>query len=128
MDNKASWKRDFRLLKKIAHGDEGAFEALYKTTSQKTFFYLLRRLEGKDLAEDVLAETYTQVWKSAKNFRGQSNAGTWIIGIARNTAMKALRKTGRTVSLEERSEPADVNKIQHTYSVRHTPVIEIIIL
>ncbi len=47
MDNKASWKRDFRLLKKISKGDEGAFEALYKTTSQKTFFYLLRRLEGK---------------------------------------------------------------------------------
>ncbi len=109
MDKKASWKRDFHLLKKISQGDERAFEALYKTTSQKTFFYLLRRLGGKDLAEDVLAETYTQVWKSAKKFRGQSSAGTWIIGIARNMAMKALRKTGPTVSIEERSEPADEN-------------------
>jgi len=61
------------------------------------------------LAEEFLAETYTQVWKNAGSFRGESSAGTWIIGIARNLAKKTLMKTGKCGSLGEIPEPSTGN-------------------
>jgi RNA polymerase sigma-70 factor (ECF subfamily) len=109
MNEKTLWDNDRRQLQQVAGGDMKAFERVYQKTARNTFFYLVRMLGERDLAEDVTAEAYTQVWKSAKSFRGESSAGTWIIGIARNLAKKALMKTGRTRSLEERPEPVAEN-------------------
>jgi len=44
------------------------------------------------MAEDMMIDTYTEVWKSAKRFRGESKVLTWIIGISRNLAMNEFRK------------------------------------
>lgn len=109
MNEAQTWKKELVLLQEIAGGDEKAFERLYQSTVRKTYFYLIRILGGKDAAEDVLAETYTQVWKNAKSFRGESSAGTWIIGIARNLTKKALQKSKKTQGLNEIREVADEN-------------------
>ena len=109
MTEKNSWEGDRRLLEKVAEGEAKAFETLYRETARKTLFYLSRMLGGKNEAEDVMAETYTQVWKSAKSFRGESSAGTWIIGIARNLAKKTMMKAGKIRSMEEIPEPVSEN-------------------
>lgn len=91
---------DNELMKRIAKGDVKAFETLYRSTSNKIFFYLLRFLKSRESAEDIHVEVYTQVWKSAKNFKGKSRARTWIYGIARNLALNQLRKRGNRQMLQ----------------------------
>jgi len=91
--NRSFTGKDLELLKKISKGDEEAFRELYDLTHKKVYYYLYRLLQGKQTAEDILVETYTEVWRGAKNFKGKSMVTTWIMAIARNLAMNELRKS-----------------------------------
>ncbi len=92
MSNESIADTNVELLKRVSAGDEEAFRQLYDVTHKKVYFYLYRLLKGKESAEDILVETYTEVWRGAKNFKGKSMVTTWMMGIARNLAMNELRK------------------------------------
>lgn len=55
------------LLRKVSAGNEDAFGELYNLIHKKVFFYLYRLLKDRDTAEDVLVETFTVVWKGARD-------------------------------------------------------------
>lgn len=44
------------------------------------------------LAEDVVQETIIKVWRNQNDFRGDSSVKTWLVRIARNTAIDSLRR------------------------------------
>ncbi len=91
---------DLELLRRTAAGDKEAFRELYESTHEKVFYYLVR-LIGRDRAEDMLTETYLQVWKSSGNFQGRSKVTTWIISIARNLSLKEIKKNSRYQPYED---------------------------
>jgi len=80
------------LLQNTAKGDRKAFAELYEATNHRISVYLYRLVRDQDLVEDILVETYTEVWKNSAEFKGRSQVVTWIIGIARNIAFKEIRK------------------------------------
>jgi RNA polymerase sigma-70 factor (ECF subfamily) len=84
------------LLGSVSAGDEDSFSRLYEITSRRVFQYLCRLTHNKTMAEDVLIDTYTEIWRSARNFRGHSRVLTWITGIARNLALNGFRKCRMT--------------------------------
>jgi RNA polymerase sigma-70 factor (ECF subfamily) len=79
------------LVKAVPEGNEDAFRQLYEITNKKVYNYLYRLTHDQQKAEDLLMETFTEVWKSAKGFRAESRGLTWMIGIARNRAMNSFR-------------------------------------
>ena len=79
------------LLARIERRDERAFRDLYKAFSRKVFAYLLNRVNDHARAEEILADTMHEVWRRPQAFRGGSQFGTWLIGIARNKALMAYR-------------------------------------
>ncbi len=83
----------FSLLQRTSKGDREAFSSLYKATHQRIYVYLHRMVQGSNCIEDILAETYIQVWKSSNSFQGKSKVLTWMIGISRNLALKEIGKT-----------------------------------
>jgi RNA polymerase sigma-70 factor (ECF subfamily) len=83
---------DQLLMEKVARKNEDAFRELYDRTQKRVYFYLYRLLREKEAAEDVLVETFSEVWRSAPKFMGRSKPTTWILGIARNLAMNYLKK------------------------------------
>lgn len=89
------------LLKRISDGDEEAFRELYDLTHKRVYFYLYRLVHGKQMAEDVLVEAYSEVWRCAKKFKGNSAVTTWMMGIARNLAMNELGKVKRYDHIED---------------------------
>ncbi len=93
--------QDLELLKQISAGDEEAFRQLYDLTHRKVYFYLYRLVHGKQTAEDILIETYSEVWKCAHQFRGNSKVTTWIMGIARNLAMNELGKSKKHDNIDD---------------------------
>ena len=93
MSNGVLASQNLDLLKKVCGGDEKAFRQLYDLTHKRVYFYLYRLVHGKQMAEDILVETYSEVWRCAKKFRGNSAVTTWIMGIARNLAMNELGKS-----------------------------------
>lgn len=83
---------EHKIIRRIGKGDEDALRQLYELTSRNVFQYIFRLVNNKEMAEDLMIETYTQVWLSAKNFKENSRALTWILGIARNLTMNELKK------------------------------------
>ncbi len=93
---------EHEAIKKIARRDENAFRELYESTSKKVYHYLLGMLKDPRKAEDIMVDTYTEVWRSAGKFRGDSRVSTWIIGIARHLALKEFsRKKISTNSIDD---------------------------
>lgn len=99
--NKAHRDELLELLRASAENDQKAFRQLYDLTHKKIHFFVCRILNDTQLAEDVVVETYTAVWKSANHFKGQSKVQTWMFGIARNLAMNKLKKKRPEHTLED---------------------------
>jgi len=86
------------LLRATATGDRAAFRLLYDRVSPKLFGIAMKICRDQALAEDVLQEVFTDVWRRARNFdplRGE--AGAWLAVIARNRSVDALRRQGRGI-------------------------------
>lgn len=88
-----------RLIGRVALRDRAAFDALYDATSAKLFGVCLRVLNNRDTAEDAMQDTYVKVWNNADRYVANGlSPMTWLITIARNTAIDRLRarKAGST--------------------------------
>ena len=92
------------LLQGTAKGDHSQFRRLYDVTHRRLTVYLWRLLPDQAETEDILAETYTQVWKSATSFKKQSRVLTWMIGICRNLALKELGKRRYNDDIQDHPE------------------------
>jgi RNA polymerase sigma-70 factor (ECF subfamily) len=86
----AGHDQDSTLLDRVAGGDRGAFESLYRRYHPRLYGYLLRLLRRPELAEEALNDAMFVVWKKAASFRGRSRVSTWIFGIAYRKGLKAL--------------------------------------
>jgi len=62
--------------------------------------FVLRRVRSDGLAEELVNETFLAVWQQAGRFEGNSSATTWMLAIAHNKAVSALRKR-REETLDE---------------------------
>lgn len=65
------------------------------------FGYALLRLRNKQLAEEVVQETFLAALQSRERFAGQSSERTWLIGILKHKVIDHFRKTSKEVPLEE---------------------------
>lgn len=83
---------DEALLDAIANNDSYAFQAFYERHSKRVLAFLVRRLSHYALAEDIMNEVFLSVWRSAARFEGRAKPLTWLMTIARNQAISALRK------------------------------------
>ncbi|MBL8515801.1 MAG: sigma-70 family RNA polymerase sigma factor [Betaproteobacteria bacterium] len=83
------------LLRRIAGRDEAALEQLYRQMAPRVYAFAQRRLENSAGADEVVSETFFEVWRQADKFRGEAQASTWILGIARHKLLDKLRKLSR---------------------------------
>jgi RNA polymerase sigma-70 factor (ECF subfamily) len=86
---------DEGLLARVASGDQAAFEKLFLRYQKRLFRYLLGAVRAEAIAEELVCETMTDVWRNARTFQGRSRVSTWIFGIASNKAKTALRRPQR---------------------------------
>lgn len=79
------------LLERVGREDQAAFRELYKAFSRRVFAYVLNMVKDHGRAEEILVDTMYEVWRAPARFRGDSQFGTWLIGIARNKALMVFR-------------------------------------
>lgn len=90
------------LVRRVAAGDEEAFEALFRRFERPLLAYFLRVTGEAGAAEELVCETMVRVWRGAAGFRGESRASTWIFGIAHRCAAEAMRqRRAPSLSLED---------------------------
>jgi len=90
------------LIGSVALGDRKAFNALYDATSAKLLGVCLRILKDRAAAEDAMQDSFIKVWKNADRFAANGYSPmTWLITIARNTAIDRLRATKNNADIAD---------------------------
>ena len=82
---------DAALIRLIAAGDKHAMQILFARYNVRVFRFVLRFVGDKSAAEDLVSEVFLDVWRQAGRFQGRSQVTTWLLAIARNKALSALR-------------------------------------
>lgn len=81
--------------------DAAAFRALYDASSSKLFGFALRILHKRELAEEVLQESFVAIWNNAANYQSHLAAPmTWMATIVRNKAFDHLRRSDAAVAID----------------------------
>jgi RNA polymerase sigma-70 factor, ECF subfamily len=92
------------LLLACAGGDQTALHDLYKGTAPQLFGLALRMLRRRELAEEIVQDSFISVWRSAHTFDpGRGTAMAWLARIVRNRCIDLLRQRGRETPLDEAS-------------------------
>lgn len=104
-DRETDEERARAALARIARGDEGALEELYRRYAPAVLAFASARLPDRGLAEEVAADVWLGCWRAAPAFRGDSRVLTWLLGIAKRQAYARMRRA-RPVecALDERVE------------------------
>jgi RNA polymerase sigma-70 factor (ECF subfamily) len=99
---------DVKLLHDVARGDEGALARLYDKYRVILFGLLVRILNSREEAEDVLQEVFLQVWRRAGDFdENRGKPFTWLVTLARSRAIDRLRQLGARQRLATSSAAQD---------------------
>jgi len=83
---------DEALIALITVRDKSAMRLLFVRHSARVFRFLLRLVDNAATAEDLVSETFIEIWRQAGRFEARSKASTWILGIARYKALSSLRQ------------------------------------
>lgn len=82
------------LIARVALRDQAAFRQLYDATSRCLLAIVHRLLRDQAWAEDVLQDVYVAVWNGASGYSpAKAQPMTWLMAVARNKALDALRST-----------------------------------
>ena len=104
---------DIELLKAIAVKDEAALAMLYDRYRLILFGLLMRILNNREEAEDVLQEVFLQVWRKAADFdQNRGRPFTWLVTLARSRGIDRLR----TLSARERVAEASAREVSEEIS------------
>src|ERR1700731_1621353 len=79
------------LLNAVASGDRKAFRTLYDKSAPVLFAICVRLMRDRDLAQDVLQEAMTRIWRKAHLFDdSKGNAMAWMAVVTRNCALSQM--------------------------------------
>ncbi len=80
----------------VVVADEQAFRAWYDRSLPTVYGYLFHRCgRDPDLAEELTQQAFVEAVRHYSRFRGQANATTWVIGIARHKLVDHFRRAER---------------------------------
>ncbi|HSY27174.1 MAG TPA: sigma-70 family RNA polymerase sigma factor [Burkholderiaceae bacterium] len=97
------------LLSAVAKKDTQAFRSLYDATSPKLFGFVLRILIKREWAEEVLQESFVNIWNNAASYQSHLAAPmTWMTTIVRNKAFDMLRRVDDVVEIDNDTFDKDV--------------------
>lgn len=112
---------DVLLLKAIVARDEAALAQLYDRYDRILFGLLMRILNNREEAEDVLQETFLQVWRKAADFdESRGRPFTWLVTLARSRGIDRLR----TIASRERIAEAGAREVSEEVSDAATDALK----
>jgi RNA polymerase sigma-70 factor (ECF subfamily) len=104
-DRKKVIDEDTKLIEAINSGQHGLFQDLVKRYEQRLYNFGLRMCGDICDAEDLVQDTFLNVFKYLKDFRFETKFKNWLYRIATSTCIKKRRKSkfapDREISLDD---------------------------
>ena len=86
---------DVDLLSRFVHGDEAAFEQLFRRFEGDVYGWIMRIVRDPGVADDVLVEAFWRAYRGRAQFDPARSFGAWMRRIATNAALDQLRSSRR---------------------------------
>ena len=87
-------------LERIKDGDKLSLENLYNLTKDSVYAYSLSILKNKHLAEEVLQDTYINIYENANLYNSRNKPLAWILTITRNNCLKKINKEKKHIDID----------------------------
>ncbi|MBR7888386.1 sigma-70 family RNA polymerase sigma factor [Marinomonas sp. A79] len=88
-------------LKHCAAGNRRALMQLYEQEAPRLLTVVLRILQNRPLAEDVVHDAFIKIWQNAQHYHSDlGSARGWIYTLTRNLALNALKYSNRQILFE----------------------------
>jgi len=122
------------LILGVSQKETDAFEKLYLETKTSVYALALSILKRPQDAEDVMQDTYLNIYAAAYKYLPKGKPMAWILRITRNLAFDKLRQKSRMeLQLEDQwmkieagggSEEPDVDKLLLEAVMKNLPEVE----
>ncbi|GAB3175016.1 RNA polymerase sigma factor [Telluribacter humicola] len=84
------------LIASLQRNERQAFEYLYDHYSGCLYSIICKIIRDENKAEDAMQETFLKIWKNIRSYNSEKGSlFTWMLNIARNTAIDMLRVDNR---------------------------------
>ena len=105
-DKNAANLDDTELISQVVNGEQRAFLALYDRYSSRVYTLALRMVRDQMMAEEVVQDTFLKLWSRARQYLTERGPLlTWLLTIARHTALDRLRLESRRPALSDGNDP-----------------------
>lgn len=95
-----------QLVVLLKQKNETAFNYLYSHYAGALYGVVLRIVLSKEYTEEVIQDVFVKIWNSISQYdAAKGRFYTWMINIARNTAIDYLKSKGFQNNLKNRSVP-----------------------
>lgn len=84
-------RSDEVLLQAVTQKDSSAFQVLYERHAPIVYNLLICMVRNQSVAEELLQDTFWQIWQKAEQYSGSGAGVAWIHQIARHKALDQLR-------------------------------------
>ncbi len=110
------------LILVLNTGTESAFNLLYTNYSAAIFGSILKIVHNRELAEDITQESFLKIWNNFSSYdSAKGKLYTWMLNIARNTAIDALKSKQERNSLQNQNIENSVYVIDQQYQTDFNP-------
>ena len=98
-------------LEALRQRDGIAFRELVDNYSPRIYNLALKMLGDRDLADDILQETFVNAYRSIDRFEGRSHISTWLYRIAHNAVLMRFRKEKAQPDLQSIDDGLDLDTL-----------------
>lgn len=108
----ASFYTEEELVALLRQGGRGIFKYLYEHYSPGLFGIVVKIIPDEQTAQDVLQEVFVKIWKNMAQYdASKGRLYTWMLNIARNTAIDKLRSKGEIMKGKIRGVDLSVHSL-----------------
>lgn len=79
-------------IRRAQAGDGNAFSELVRRHQNPVYRYLLRMLGSHEDALELTQDAFVKAWQALPQWQPEARFRTWLLRIANNTALDALRR------------------------------------
>jgi len=125
----AKAKEDWQLIQSAIAGNQSAYETLLKKYKQSLFATILRIVKTKDVAEDIMLETFAKAFLKLNEYNPKFAFSTWLFRIGINKSIDYLRnkKNMPTSSIDDyMTEESETTFSEQLSSNENDPIQELL--
>lgn len=108
------------LVGLLRERDQRGFTILYDNYSSALYGVILKIVKSEETASDVMQEAFVKIWRNIESYeRSKGSLFTWILNVARNTAIDKLRSQDYQQNTQNQPLEYFVSVVEEENPVEH---------